>query len=556
MVHEQTQGAAGGREYRPEIAQELAAGSHTLRVELEPAGPLHPDLRDLGIALEYFHLHGPEDKAHWKPTPGYAKWFPKPIPESLEARQIYAAEIFQSFVAKAFRRPVEQDTIQKLVNLAQLTWQKPGENFESGVGRALEAVIASPRFLFLEEFTEEGAAERFPLLDEYSLATRLSYFLWSSPPDAELHRLAAEKRLRTNLAAQVDRMLAHEQGKMLVRNFVGQWLQARDIEGVPIDARFVLLRQEKPDPDMEWARKRFFELIRREATELSEEERAEMEKARGLFAKNREKFRHADFSGELRQDMRQETELYFHHVVSENRPVREFLQSDYTFLNERLARHYGIPGVQGAELRRVQLSADSPRGGLLTQGTVLAVTSNPTRTSPVKRGLFILDNILGTPPPPPPPDVPALDDFSRGRGFEGTLRQNLERHRADAKCAGCHARMDPLGLALENFNAMGGWREEERGLKIDPSGKLVSGEDVASPRQLKEILASKHLEAFYRCFTEKLLTYALGRGLTWSDEATLEQLLEKMRASDGRAKDLIHSIVATDAFQRRRARHP
>ncbi len=480
------------------------------------------------------------------------RWFPGEIPAEAAARKAYAGERLAEFAARAFRRPVEPETVEKLVKLAEFVWSQPDKTVESGIGRAMEAVLASPRFLFREEFTlplQKG--ELHPFVDDYTLASRLSYFLWSTMPDAELLKLAGEKKLRENLAAQFDRMLATEKSRGFVRNFAGQWLQARDIEVVPIDAKFVLMREQKPDPEAEAARQRFFELRRKRQDELTKEEEEEMKQVRSVFRRGFDRFQNAEFRGDVRRDMRKETEMYFGYVLQENRPLTELLSSDYAFLNKRLADHYRVPGVDGDEIRKVTLPAGSPRGGVLTQGTVLAVTSNPTRTSPVKRVLFILDNILGTPPPPPPPDVPPLEDFGRGRGFEGTLRQNLEKHRADAKCASCHNRMDPLGLAFENFNAMGQWREMERGQNVDAGGELVSGEKFNGARELQQILVTKHLDAFHRCFTEKLLTYALGRGLDWRDEATMDLLLTKLNASEGRLRDLLRSVVESDAFLRR-----
>ena len=311
------------------------------------------------------------------------------------------------------------------------------------------------------------------------------------------------------------------------------------------------MREQTPDPEADAARTRFFELRRKRQDELTKEDEEEMQRVRAVFRKGSDRFKGAEFRGEVRRDMRRETEMYFAYVLRENRPITELLSSDYTFLNNRLAKHYGLPDMDGDEIRRITLPADSPRGGVLTQGAVLAVTSNPTRTSPVKRGLFILDNILGTPPPPPPPDVPPLEDGGRGRGVEGTLRQNLEKHRADAKCASCHNRMDPLGLAFENFNAMGQWRDMERGQNVDAGGQLVSGEKFIGARELKQILVTRHRDAYHRCFMEKLLTYALGRGLDWRDEATLDILLAKLNTNEGRLRDILRSVVESDAFLRR-----
>lgn len=484
---------------------------------------------------------------------GEGKWFPREAPADAAERAKYAREVLSAFARRAFRRPVEAETVDRLVKIAEAVWAQPGESFESGVGRALEAVLASPRFIFREEFTEPANEGAHPFVDQYALASRLSYFLWSTLPDAPLLEAAEKGLLRAELGAHLQRMLADDRAKQFIRNFTGQWLQARDIEGIPIDARFVLLRQEKPDPEAEAARKRFFELRQKREDELTPEEREEMRKSREIFRKAREKFEGAEFSGGLRRDMRRETEMYFDHIIRGDRPLTELIDSRYTFLNERLARHYGVPGVQGDDFRQVTLPNDSPRGGVLTMGTVLAVTSNPTRTSPVKRGLFILENVLGTPPPPPPANVPPLEDFGRGRGFELNLRESLARHRADAACASCHNRMDPLGLAFENFNAMASWRDEERGIKVEAGGELMSGEKFNGARELKQILVTKHREEFYRCFIEKMLLYALGRGLTWEDETTIELLLERLNKADGRAGAVLQGIVESDAFLRRRA---
>jgi hypothetical protein len=260
-------------------------------------------------------------------------------------------------------------------------------------------------------------------------------------------------------------------------------------------------------------------------------------------------------TGELRGAMRRETEKFFEYVLRENRSVKELVDSDYTFLNEKLAAHYGLTNldVKGSELRRVELPPDSPRGGVLTHGTVLAVTSNPNRTSPVKRGLFILDNILGMPPPPPPPDVPPLEDAARdSKDGPLSLRETLELHRSKPLCNSCHNRMDPLGLAFENFNAMGMWRDKERSKSIDGTGKLISGEPFSSVRELKHILANERRIDFYRCLTEKLLIYALGRGLDYNDVHTVDQIVERLDKQNGQFSALLTGIVESTAFQKRR----
>ncbi|MCA9056544.1 MAG: DUF1592 domain-containing protein, partial [Planctomycetaceae bacterium] len=364
---------------------------------------------------------------------------------------------------------------------------------------------SSPSFLFRYEPDPNPAIDGATrLLNEYELATRLSYFLWSSMPDEELFAAAADGRLRDELDSQVRRMIADPKSRALVENFGGQWLTLRNL------ANF------DPSP-----------------TQFPE------------------------FDEQLRAAMLQETYALFDHIMREDRSVFEFLTADYTFLNERLAKHYGIDGVTGDELRRVDLPDGSHRGGLLTQGTFLVVTSNPSRTSPVKRGLFILDNILGTPAPPAPGAVPELEQTQEQiADQEPTLREVLELHRREPLCKSCHERFDPLGLALENFNALAMWRETEAGRPIDPSGQLITGEAFSSLNQLKQILKQERRFDFYRCVSERLLTYALGRGLEPEDEETLDRLVAELDASGGQTSALIGGIVKSAAFQRMRPAEP
>jgi hypothetical protein len=252
--------------------------------------------------------------------------------------------------------------------------------------------------------------------------------------------------------------------------------------------------------------------------------------------------------------MRRETEMLFARIVHEDRSLLELIDSDYTYLNGKLAQHYGIEGVEGEEMRLVSLPEDSPRGGVLTQATMLAVTSNPTRTSPVKRGVFILDNILGTPAPPPPAVVPLLEEAAEAiEGEEPTLRAVLEQHRQDALCASCHARFDPLGLALENFNALGMWRTEEKGKPIDASGQLITGESFQDIRELKGILKNERRLDFYRCLTEKLLTYATGRGMEYEDAHTVDEIVDQLVEFDGRFSSLLSGVIMSAPFQRQRS---
>ena len=360
--------------------------------------------------------------------------------------------------------------------------------------------------------------------------------------------------LRAELPAQLRRMLADPKADAVTRNFVGQWLQTRDIEGIPIDARAVLQREETPDPAAERSRARLGELRKKRDDQLTPEEKTELAGLRTKLFGNQRPVR-TDLTGDLRRAMRQETEKTFGYILREDRSLLELLDSNYTFLNERLAGHYGLTNlnVTGDELRRVVLPAGSPRGGVLTQGSFLAVSSNPTRTSPVKRGVFILDNILGTPAPPPPPDVPALEDAAKGvKDRTLSLRETLALHREKPVCSSCHDRMDPLGLALENFNAMGMWRDQERGQPIDVAGRLLSGESFATVSDLKRILVQEHRLDFYRTLTDKLLTYALGRGLDYRDVATVDQIVERLVAAEGRPSVLFQAIIDSAPFQKTR----
>ena len=503
---------------------------------------------------------GPIDSELREHPARYERFFSKDEPPSdAQQRQEYARELLTRFATRAFRQPVSSAVVDRLAALATQQEGEPQSSFEAGVARAMTAILASPKFLFKLESPDEKivdissklvdassnseSASKFPLVSEYSLASRLSYFLWSSMPDAELFELASQSRLRDQQARQVERMLRDDRGKAFASNFVGQWLRARDVEHISIDPVAALgygreydeLRQRlqgrfrrrrgDPPPDEETARAltRFRELI-------------------GL----REKL-----SASVRTAMRRETELAFETIVQEDRSLLELLDADYVFVNSELAELYGIADVKGKEMRRVQLPPGSPRGGVLTQGTMLLVTSNPTRTSPVKRGLFVLDNLLGTPAPPAPPNVPALEDAQNRFGDrEPTLRELLAVHRESALCASCHARMDPLGLALENFNAFGGFRESEKGQPIDASGQLITGEKFSNVAELKRILVTSRRADFYRCVTEKMLVFALGRGLEMQDEWTVDKIVQKLEASGGKFSALLNGVVESAPFQR------
>jgi hypothetical protein len=532
----------------------LAAGGHEMSFEVEPLTE-EKQVRQLKLRINQVAFTGPlDDPKTWVRPKGYQRFFTKDAPSDAEGRRAYARELLGAFATKAFRRPIDVSTSEKLASLAETVYSAPGKTFEAGIAHAMVAVLASPRFLFREEAAAPVLAGGVhPFVDEYSLASRLSYFLWSTQPDDELRRLADAGQLRADLPAQIQRMLKDWRSYAFVQNFAGQWLLSRDIETVQIDSRAVIMRDEKQDPDLEAKRARFRDLRQRPPESLSAAEKAEFEKIRDdVFASFRRQ--RPELNGDLRRAMRSETEKYFEHILREDRPLTEFLDSDYTFLNERLAKHYGMSNVLGDDFRLVKLPPDSPRGGVLTQGTILATTSNPTRTSPVKRGVFVLDHILGMPPPPPPPNIPPLENTeTANKGRELTLRETLELHRAKPLCSSCHNRMDPLGLALENFNAIGMWRDHERDNPVEPSGQLVSGESFQDIRGLKKILAKSHTEDFYRCLTEKLLTYALGRGLEYYDVGTVDAIVERIEKEDGKFSALLLGVIESAPFQKTRA---
>ncbi len=489
----------------------LAKGENTLTINLIP-GPLPPaGENQLNLNLKQVRLQGPMDGSKLEYPKEYFRVFlDGPPPKDPAARATYARKILRQLADRAFRRPVDEATLNRLVKIAADASQQPGTTFERGIGHALTAILASPRFLFRAEIQPEpNNPGRIVPVDEFSLASRLSYFLWSSLPDEELLELARKNQLRANLDAQIDRLLADERAQRFVENFVGQWLQTRDVEGVNIDPRRALGIRDS-------------------------------DAARRIFNQR------------LRRSMREETELLFAHILEENRPVSEILTADYTFLNEPLARFYGIQGVEGNEMRKVTLPADSPRrGGVLTHGSTLVVTSNPTRTSPVKRGLFILENILATPAPPAPPNVPELE-AARKQGRDLTMREMMEVHREAPLCAGCHARMDPLGLALENFTAGGSFRADERGQPIDTAGRLITGETFKTPTELAHVLATSRRDDFYHCLAEKMLTYAIGRGLEYYDTVTVEKIVGALKKDGGKIRSLVHAVVDSAPFQKRR----
>lgn len=550
-----------GKTSKHEFEVKWEPGEKKMAFELEPLTPLEQKKNSIDMRVMAVHVVGPLEPELWVRPKNFERFFTRDIPTDDAGKREYAREILARFTRKAYRRPADSRTLDRLVAIAEQGYKEPGKSFQEGMRGAMVAVLASPRFVFRQEEPDAASAASpapHPLVDEFALAARLSYFLWSTTPDDELSSLADKGELRKNLPAQVKRMLASPRSKQFVQNFVGQWLQVRDVDGISINERSVLARDSGEDRQFQRQQDERRALIAK-IEALPEAERAkEFEKIRAQF-RNRRRFRPpaVELNDGLRRPMRRESEMLFEHVLREDRTVLDFLDSDYTFLNERLAKHYGIRGVKGDEMRRVDLPKDSPRGGVLTQGAVLVVTSNPTRTSPVKRGLFVLENILGSPTPPPPADVPDLEDSEKGiTDHEPTTREILAIHREKTLCASCHNRMDPLGLALESFNALGMFRESERKQPLDVAGRLITGESFNGIKELKKILATSRKNDFYQCLTEKVMTYALGRGLDYYDVESVDQVVAKLNKEDGRFSALITGIVESAPFQKTRRPTP
>jgi len=408
-----------------------------------------------------------------------------------------AAQVLRPILYRAFRRPVTDIEVTRFAELVNRNVSEFKESYEYGLYVALQAALVSPDFLFRKEADPEGdATER--QLNEYEVASRLSYFLWSSMPDEELFDLAENKTLFDHgvLASQIQRMLQDEKADALSRNFAAQWLNLRNLADV------------RPN--------------------------------RSIFT---------DFDSDLRIAMGQETEMFFRAIVNEDRSIDEFLNADFTFLNERLAKHYGIEGVSGNEFVRVSLEG-SKRLGVLTHASILTLTSNPGRTSPVKRGKWIMENILGEAPPPPPPNVPPLEEGKK-EAAKLSLRERMEIHRKDPGCASCHTTMDPLGMGFENFDAIGRWRDKDEGERdVDSTGELPSGETFSGALELIAVI-QKRQEKFHRAFTERLLTYALGRGLEYYDKCAVDQILVLMNQRENRFSAVVEGIVTSDPFMKR-----
>jgi len=417
-------------------------------------------------------------------------------PADVDQEEDCARKILSNLARRGYRGPVTPEDINPLIGLFS-EGRKDGGSFEHGIEMALSGLLVSPRFLYRSPALPEGGnVNDIYELSDIDLASRLSFFLWSSIPDEELLLIAEEGNLKKPeiLSAQIDRMLTDPKARALVDNFGGQWLHLRNVQDWT------------PDPE-----------------------------------------RYDYFDNSLRYAFQQETELFIANMIKEDRSILDLIDADYTFVNERLAEYYGIDGVEGGYFRRVPLIG-SGRGGLLGQGSILMVTSYPTRTSPVLRGKWVLENLLGSPPPPPPPDVPALDDSAEISA--GSLREALEQHRANAACAVCHDRLDPLGFALESFDAVGRKRVTEHGLEVDDTGSLPDGTVVDGIDGLRNVLMMRKDE-FVETFAEKLLTYAIGRGLEPSDRSTLREIRRTVEASDYRFSALVGGIVGSVPFRMR-----
>lgn len=498
---------------RLKTAVPIPAGPHDVAVFFvrknasESDEPLQPFTRDLdlqnmnGIPLvDYVQITGPYEATGPGDTPSRRRIFAcRPATERDES--LCAKRIITTLARRAYRGTATDSDIATLLTFYE-AGRKKG-SFDAGVENAVRLILSSPKFLFrVEPDPADVAPGTIYRVNDLELASRLSFFLWSSVPDDELLEVAARGRLHEPavLERQVKRMLADRKADALVTNFAGQWLFLRNLQSVGFDS------EEFPN-----------------------------------------------FDENLRQSFRRETELFVQSVMREDRSVLDLLNADYTFVNERLAKHYGIPNVYGSRFRRVTL-ADENRRGLLGQGSILAITSYPNRTSPVLRGKWILTNILGTPPPAPPPNVPALKENGEG-GKAQSVRERMEEHRKNPACATCHRVMDPLGFSLENFDATGRWRTKEPGGLVDASGQLADGTPVDGPVALRRAVM-KHPDQFVRTMTEKLLTYALGRGLEYYDLPVARAIVRDAAARNYRFSSLIMGVVRSTPFQMKKALEP
>jgi mono/diheme cytochrome c family protein len=523
FARERGAGAAGADYERPDrnkmildrlkLQVPVKAGTHLVQVYfVAKTSALLEDLFDPSLRRDPYRAGGGEPKISsltiTGPQPGSAAVSDSPsrrkiltcAPSVSAEAESCAKKIVTSLARRAYRRPVSEDDLR--VPMASYRDGAAKNGFEAGLELAIRSILVSPNFLFRIENEPAAASTAGPFqVSDVDLASRLSFFLWSSIPDDELLEVAVKKGLRKPdvMQQQVRRMLADPKSHALVENFAGQWLHIRNVAG------------HQPSPET-------------------------------LF----------HYDDNLRKAFEQETEMFFESIIRENRSVLDLLSADYTFLNERLARHYGIGGVFGERFRRVALPPDSVRGGLIGQGAILMATSYPNRTSPVIRGKWILENVFGAPPPPPPPNVPELKDERDPRKVL-PMREQLAAHRKNPACAGCHAQMDQLGFALENFDAIGEWRDiYVSGAKVDASAELPDGTKFDGPVELKKVLL-KHSDEFLTTMTEKMLTYALGRGLEASDAPTVRRIKREAGKGGYKFESLVRGIVTSTPFTMRMA---
>ncbi len=483
-----------------EVALDLKKGEHQLGVAFLndfylKSGPQGKKI-DRNLNVDSIELIGPLGVLPESLPEFHTRFFQPPIdPAATVTKQTEAIKkLLNPLASRAFRRRATVTEVESLGRIFSLA-RRNGETVERSTQLAVAALLVSPSFLFRMEMDPDPGAVRD--LNDFELATRLSYFLWSSMPDDELFAAAARGELHTEkqLVQQARRMLKDDRVEALVENFAGQWLQLRGLEEV---------------------------------------------------SPSQKKF--PTFDNQLREAMLRETELFFRTIVSDNRSILDFLDADYTYVNDRLAKHYGISGVSGPEFKRVSLEGGR-RGGLLGQASILTVTSDPTRTSPVKRGKWILENLFDAPPPEAPPDVPQLADGDSAQ-LTGSLREQMEKHRADPACASCHKMMDPLGFGLENYDAIGAWRDRDGTVEIDATGELPSGQTFDGPHELRRLLLQRQ-DDFRRCLSEKMLTFALGRGLEYYDACAVERIVNRLQADDDRFAIVVEEIIKSPAFRQR-----
>jgi hypothetical protein len=449
-------------------------------------------------ALFSISINGPYDAKGPGDTPSRHRIFVCQ-PGKSEESEACAKRILSTLMRRAYRRPVTDADLQVPLKFYKDAFADGG--FDAGIEMALRAILVSPEFIFRVEQDPVGVAPNTAYrISDLALASRLSFFLWSSIPDDELLDAAVSGNLHTPavIEKQVRRMLADDRSRAMINNFAEQWLYLRNLSSTTPDMR-----------------------------------------------------RFTDFDDNLRQAFRQETELFFESIMREDRSILDFLRTRYTFVNERLAKHYGIPNVYGSRFRRIDLDADSTRGGLLRQGSILTVTSYATRTSPVIRGKWILSNILGVPPPPPPATVPALKEDHRIDNAL-SMRERMAEHRANPACSGCHKLMDPIGFSMENYDAVGRWRTTDEGKPLDVAGSLPDGSTFEGIEGLQRALLSRP-DLFATTFAEKLLTYALGRGVEFYDAPAVRGIVRDARTNDYRFSSFIVGIATSTPFQMRRA---